>query len=424
MPTFSTFTLGCKVNQSETETIIQEISKYGFLWKPFTEVVDLYIINTCAVTSESSRKSRQIIRRAIRENSQALVAVTGCYAEISPEEILAIDGVDILQGQKDKHRLVEKIFKDPRFQNLDLKKCESCSSIKQRLHTRTFVKIQDGCNLYCAYCIVPLARGEPRSLPSEEILCFVERLLNSGTKEIVLTGVHLGKYGEDLRNGTNLVHLIKDIIEIDGKFRIRLSSLEPQEISHELIELIASSDKLCKHLNFPLQSGSDRILELMRRRYNREEYKSLVGEIRKKMPEIALTTDIMVGFPGEDDKDFNETVDLVKKIGFSKLHVFKFSPRPGTPASSYSPQVEEGEKKRRSRILIELGDELGKIYRQNFLGRIMEVMVEEEKEENIFCGVTDNYLRAYFKGNTKDLGEMKAIKLERLIQGGIWGLIA
>ncbi|PKM83549.1 MAG: tRNA (N(6)-L-threonylcarbamoyladenosine(37)-C(2))-methylthiotransferase MtaB, partial [Firmicutes bacterium HGW-Firmicutes-13] len=416
------YTLGCKVNQYETEALANLFRQGGYEVVDFSDKADVYVINTCTVTHLSDRKSRQMIRRAKKNNPEGIVAVMGCYAQIKWKDIRKIPGVDLILGTQDRLKVVELVEKiktgkldgvDKEI-NGDNKEYREAGELDKKTkqverktavtrgkpvvvvkelgnahfeemplgeiqRTRAFIKIEDGCEHFCTYCLVPHARGPVRSRDIENILADADRMAYHGAKEIVLTGVNLGAYGKDLEGDVSLAEVILKMQEISEIKRIRLSSLEPTDFTMELIETIEKSDKVCRHLHIPLQSGDDYILKKMNRRYEVDEYRKLVCYLRYLMPDLALTTDVMVGFPGEKEVNFNNTYEFVKEMAFSRLHVFKYSPRPGTPAGQFPDQVSPEDKDYRSRKLSELGSELSRQYSKRFVGRKVEVLFEEEK---------------------------------------------
>lgn len=418
------YTLGCKVNQYETDSLAGLFEQKGYEIVDFDEKADVYVINTCSVTNESARKSRKAIRRAVRKNPEAIVAVVGCYAQTETERIKKIPGVDVIIGtanRKDIIDLVEKArnAEKPLTVVRDIMKVdeyEKISPIGRTEKTRAFLKIQEGCSEFCSYCIIPYARGPVRSRDLKDIVLETQRLAREGFKEIVLTGINLVMYGRDLGN-TSLVDVIERVHGVKGIERIRLSSIEPMGITEDLITLLTSLPKICPHFHIPLQSGSDVILKKMNRRYTTREYEEIIQAIREKIPEASITTDIIVGFPGETQNEFQKTYCFAKKIKFSRIHVFKYSQRKGTPASRMKPQVSSEEKRRRSAVLIQLSEELEKDYIDRFIGRVMEVIVEKKVKEmeGFFEGLTDNYIRVVFplkRGKQGDLLKLRLIKRE------------
>ncbi|MCG9967043.1 tRNA (N(6)-L-threonylcarbamoyladenosine(37)-C(2))-methylthiotransferase MtaB [Pelotomaculum terephthalicicum JT] len=426
-------TLGCKVNQYESAVLAGTFRDRGYRLVEFEEEADIYIINTCTVTHLGDRKSRQLIRRAARTNPGALIAVTGCYAQVSPEEVLAIPGVDLVVGTKDRTKLVELVETAEKglmpvnaVSSLENDgEFEEIPALPLQERTRAYLKIQDGCNNFCTYCIVPYARGSLRSRRPERILEMARELTAAGYKEIVLTGIHTGSYGEDLADGVTLAGLLNRLVLIPGLSRVRLSSLEPNDITPELVEILAGSPVFCRHLHIPLQSGDDQVLRRMGRRYTAGEYTRLVNVLRENIPGLGLTTDVMAGFPGETDECYNNTYRLLKKSSFSKLHVFKYSPRPGTPAAGFTGQIEPAVKEARSRKLIGLGGQMAAGFAASLLGQVLEVLVERQYQEEagLYEGLTDNYVRALFPGSRELIGSIVKVKAEEVRGAAIKGRI-
>lgn len=400
-------TLGCKVNQYETDAMEKLFEKSGYNIVADSDMAEIYVINTCTVTNLSDRKSRQFIRRAKKINPESIIAVVGCYSQVSPDEVEKIDGVDVIIGTTERNKIVdlcEKAKRDKKRINIvrDIKEYyefEDISIEDIKSKTRAYIKIQDGCNQYCSYCIIPYARGPIRSRIIEDILTEAKRLSNAGFKEIVLTGIHVASYGKDLID-IDLGVLIEKISKIDGIERIRLSSVEQNLISREFLEKITKTKKVCDHFHLSLQSGSNTVLNRMNRKYTREEYKEKVKLIREYMPDAGITTDIIVGFPGETEEEFKETLDFVKDISFSKIHVFKYSKREGTPAARMKEQVDGRIKNERSKTLIDLGEDLSKSFNKKFVGNSLKVLYEENRQEDIYEGYTTNYIRV--KTRSKD----------------------
>ena len=385
-------TLGCKVNQVETENMIAEEIRNGNEIVDFDSPADVYVINTCTVTSVADQKSRQMIRRALK-NPTARVIVTGCYSNVAFDEISAIDPrIEI------------------RAKTIDFP-MNSTS-----YHTRAYLKIEDGCENFCSYCIIPLARGKIRSKKLSEIRNDVENLVSNGTQEIVLTGIHLGAYGRDL--GKNLADAVRACLEVQDLKRLRLSSLESVEFSSELLDLF-SDPRLCQHLHLPLQSGSDRILKLMKRPYDRKKFSYIIDGVREKVPRITLTTDVIVGFPGESDSDFRDTLNFCRDIGFAKIHVFPFSPRRGTPAFKFDNQIASEIKKSRVDQLLKLSRELEKKFHNDQIGRELEVLFEQRIDE--FSTGHDKFYSKVFTKNPVNLGKISKIKVESIFRDGVIG---
>jgi len=395
------FTLGCKVNQYETEAMMELFESRGYEVVGTDDRADVYVINTCTVTSLGDKKSRQFIRRAKRLNDEAIIGVVGCYSQVSPEEVEKIEGVNVIIGTNnrkqivdvvedinvwDKIVLVDDIMKVTEFEELKIE------TIKDK--TRAFLKIQEGCNQYCSYCIIPYARGPIRSRQPENIISEVKRLAENGFKEIVLTGIHVASYGKDLECVT-LTEVLKKVHEVEGIERIRLSSLEPRMFSDEFISAIKNMPKFCNHFHLSLQSGSDSVLKRMNRKYTTLEYANIVDRLREELDNPSFTTDIIVGFPGETNEEFEETYAFANRIGFSQIHVFKYSPREGTPASKMSDQVHGDVKSDRSSKLISLTQKMSDDYMESFIGQEVDVLLEGEYEQmpNYLEGLDDHYLR-------------------------------
>jgi threonylcarbamoyladenosine tRNA methylthiotransferase MtaB len=410
------YTLGCKVNQYETEAMAQLFKKRGYEIEDFQHKADIYIINSCTVTNESDRKSRQIIRRAIKQNPEAVVAVAGCYAQIASEKLKEITGLDLIIGTRDRGRIVELVEEAAERKNriciidniMDTRQFEPLEIEAFGEKTRAYVKIQEGCNQFCTYCIIPYARGPVRSRPVGEIVKEVQRLTANGYREIVLTGIHLGSYGTGLPEGTDLTEVIKAISSIPQLTRIRLSSIDSNDVTEGLIETMLSVPKFCRHLHIPLQSGDDGILQAMNRHYTVEQYKHLIKTLRERIPEIAITTDLIVGFPGETEEQFNNTYKSVQEIGFSRMHIFPYSPRQGTPAASFPNQLNKGIKEERSRIMHRLAEEMSKNYAQTYLGKQVGVLVEGNvgEQPNLWQGLTDTYLKVEFLAEQECAGKL------------------
>jgi threonylcarbamoyladenosine tRNA methylthiotransferase MtaB len=418
------FTLGCKTNQYESEAIASTFRHNGYETVPFEEQADVYIINTCTVTHLGDRKSRQIIRRAIKKNPDAVVAVTGCYAQTSADEVLQIPGVDLIVGTRDREKivdLVEQASMSPSPVNavkdiLTHRSFEELPILDYENRTRAFVKIQEGCNNFCSYCVIPYARGPLRSREPEKVLNEVKKLVDEGFGEIVLTGIHIGAFGAGLDEKIDLAGLVVKVALIPGLKRLRLGSVEPLDITPRLIRAIAEIRTVCRHLHIPMQSGDDHVLQRMKRNYNSFEFSRMVGAIRGQIPELAVTTDVIVGFPGETDEEFENTFDLVKDIGFSKTHVFKYSPRKGTPAAGYSDQVPAEVKDARSKRLIALDRENQRKFAARFIGDSVEVLAEQlvDKERDVWEGLTDNYLKVLFKSDEDLQGEFVEVRTVKL----------
>ena len=415
------YTLGCKVNQYETEAMEELFEKNGYKIVNENEVADIYVINTCTVTNLSDRKSRQFISRAKKNNKDALIAVVGCYSQVAPEEVSKIEGVDVIIGTTDRNKIVglcEKAKANKEKINIvrNIKAHKEFESIKIKdikSKTRAYIKIQDGCNQFCSYCIIPYARGPIRSRALDDILKETKNLAEAGFKEIVLTGIHVASYGKDIKN-ISLIEVLEEVGKIDKIERIRLSSIEPTLIDHEFMDRIVKIGKVCDHFHLSLQSGSPTVLKRMNRKYTPEQYKDIVNIIRQYMPNAGITTDIIVGFPGETDEEFNETYEFVKEIGFSRIHVFKYSPRRGTPAAKYEKQVDGNVKNIRSERLIYLGEELMKRFNSNFIDATLSVLLEEKskKDKDLMEGYTTNYIRVKAKKDLSLIGQIVDVKIK------------
>ncbi|MGO0060507.1 tRNA (N(6)-L-threonylcarbamoyladenosine(37)-C(2))-methylthiotransferase MtaB [Brevibacillus fluminis] len=427
MSTVAFHTLGCKVNSYETEAIWQLFEKNGYQRVDFEEdTADVYVINTCTVTNTGDKKSRQVIRRAIRRNPEAIIAVTGCYAQTSPKEIADIPGVDIVLGTQGRDKLLDyveqikaertpinavgNIMKARDFEELDV------PAFTDR--TRASLKIQEGCNNFCTFCIIPWARGLMRSRKPESVLEQARNLVAAGYLEIVLTGIHTGGYGEDLED-YNLAKLLVDLHQVEGLKRIRISSIEASQITDEVISVIDGSDLICRHLHVPLQAGDDDVLKRMRRKYTTAEFREKMVKVRKALPGVALTTDVIVGFPGETEEQFVNGYNFIKEIGFAELHVFPYSMRTGTPAARMEDQVPEEIKRERVAKLIALNnEELTINYGKQFVGDVLEVIPErlykEDPESGMLMGYSDNYLNIVFPGTEDMIGKVCKVRLDEV----------
>ncbi|CAM3701131.1 tRNA (N(6)-L-threonylcarbamoyladenosine(37)-C(2))-methylthiotransferase MtaB [Cytobacillus oceanisediminis] len=425
MPAVAFHTLGCKVNHYETEAIWQLFKEAGYERTDFESVSDVYVINTCTVTNTGDKKSRQVIRRAIRKNPDAVICVTGCYAQTSPAEIMAIPGVDIVVGTQDRVKMLEyieqykqerqpingvgNIMKNRVYEELDV------PAFTDR--TRASLKIQEGCNNFCTFCIIPWARGLMRSRDPQEVIRQAQQLVDAGYKEIVLTGIHTGGYGEDMKD-YNLAMLLKDLEEqVAGLKRLRISSIEASQITDEVIEVMDQSKVVVRHLHIPLQSGSNTVLKRMRRKYTMEFFAERLDRLKEALPGLAVTSDVIVGFPGETEEEFMETYNFIKDHKFSELHVFPYSKRTGTPAARMDDQIDEEVKNERVHRLIALSDQLAKEYASQHEGEVLEVIPEESfkdsPDNNLFVGYTDNYLKVVFPATEDMIGQIVKIKITK-----------
>lgn len=427
MKSVAFFTLGCKVNQAETAAMRQLFEKAGYSPVDFDSTADVYVINTCTVTNLGDRKSRQAARRARRRNPAAVVVVTGCYAQISPEEVMAIPEVDLVVGTHAREslpRLAEEA-RNGRFNYVrpltEKQGFENLPAAQAGERTRAFLKVQEGCRQFCSYCIVPYARGPLYSSPAKATIQEAERLAREGFLEIVLTGVHLGSYGTDLPDKPALSDLLAGLIRVEGIKRIRLSSLEPTEITPALVEVMAAEPKICPHLHIPLQSGDDAVLKRMNRKYAASDFLCLVQWLRSAIPDLALTTDVIVGFPGETGDNFGRTVAVIRHAGFSRLHVFPFSPRRGTPAACFPDQVPSRVKEERSRHLIKLGKELAARFNARFIGQKAEVLFEEEARPGVWAGLTPHYVRVEVTSPLEVRGRLAEVLVTGTSRDFLWG---
>jgi threonylcarbamoyladenosine tRNA methylthiotransferase MtaB len=425
LSTVAFHTLGCKVNHYETEAIWQLFQEAGYNREEFNKNSDVYVINTCTVTNTGDKKSRQVIRRAIRNNPDAVICVTGCYAQTSPAEIMAIPGVDIVVGTQDRSKLlgliaeyraerqpinaVRNIMKNRVYEELDV------PAFTDR--TRASLKIQEGCNNFCTFCIIPWARGLMRSRDPKEVIRQAQQLVDAGYLEIVLTGIHTGGYGEDLKD-YNLAALLRDLeSQVNGLKRLRISSIEASQLTDEVIEVLNNSSIIVRHLHIPIQSGSNTVLKRMRRKYTMEFFAERLDRLREALPHLAITSDVIVGFPGETEEEFMETYNFIRDQHFSELHVFPYSMRTGTPAARMTDQIDENVKNERVHRLIELNDQLAKQYASSFEGEVLEVIPEEkyklDPESGLYEGYSDNYLKVVFPADETMVGQIVRVKLTK-----------
>jgi threonylcarbamoyladenosine tRNA methylthiotransferase MtaB len=496
--TFAVATLGCKVNQADSEAISEQMNAAGFEQRDFNDIADVYIVNTCTVTHLGDRSSRQLIAQAHRRHPDALLVVTGCYAEINPQAVAALPGVDLVIGNQQKHRLVESILQAKQSEVTAIEACEqgeqSYESDRQgyiypttssvlparygendsrsrpvplsldMLHigsdhaldmetdevqpenparlspfspngagehagaafsrTRVQMKVQDGCNNRCTYCIVPTVRGKSRSRSIASVVEHVRRKARAGYKEVVLTGIHLGDYHPEGQESQDLGDLIAALLRETDIPRIRVSSLEPEDFRLEWLELW-HDPRMCRHLHLPMQSGSDAILRRMARRYNSARYRTIVTEAKRLVPGIAISTDIITGFPGESDEDFERTYQLALELEFAKMHVFRFSPRQGTAAARMRGQIKEEIKKARSERLLKLNEEHSRLFRSRFLGQCCQVLIEQQ-HHGVWEGLTDNYIRVEVHGLPENpqgwQHQLVHARLMHLIDDGVYGL--
>jgi len=426
--TFSVVTLGCKTNQFESISMEEKLVAAGYRSVPFEDGADLVVVNTCTVTTATDSQSRNLIRRARRMNPACRVIVTGCYAQVDPEAIRTIPGVSVVLGNDDKKDLVKYLEIDPIEPLIEVSDIQSVidavpheiSSFAER--SRAFVQIQNGCNAYCSYCIIPYARGRSRSAPPAQVMEQVRRLVENGYPEIVLTGIHIGAYGVDLQPASSLVELIRRIDAETLAHRLRLGSIEPNEISDELIELIAGSDIVCPHLHIPLQAGDDDVLKRMNRHYSTEDFSHLINSVSSRLPDVAFGFDVITGFPGESETEFANTLRLINSLPAAFLHVFPFSRRPGTPAADMAGQVPGDVARQRATILRQLGLEKQKQYAERFIGQTLEVVVEGGASKEGLCkGLTRHYLPVRFKRSCRDVGRLAQVKVMEWTDDHLYG---
>ena len=428
------YTLGCKVNQSDTASMEGIFRRAGYEVVDFGSPADVYLINTCVVTNTGQRKSRQIINRAVRHNPLSLIVVTGCYPQTAPEEVRAIAGVDVIIGNQERARIVELVE-----QALENKQTEILDNVQKMTvdtkfeelgvgtetdKTRAFLKIQEGCNQYCTYCIIPYARGPLRSRSLESIRSEVAKLVEAGYKEVVLIGIHLGCYGKELaKEGKHitLYDAVQAVLSVEGMCRVRLGSLESVEVEPRLLELMANEPRLCKHLHLPLQSGCDKILQAMHRPYDTARFTQLLQQIRAQVPDVAITTDIIVGFPGETEEDFATTLAFAEKCGFAKMHIFPYSKRKGTPAEKMPNQVDEAVKGERAARLAAVDEKLHQAMLKQMVGKTEEVLFEQPVDAVHMEGLCGPYLRVVVPGTEELSNTIANVKITGIVDDWLTG---
>ena len=419
MKTVAFHNLGCKVNTYESNAMLKIFNDAGYQEVDFKQLADVYVINTCTVTNTGDSKSRQMIRKAIRKNPQATICVVGCYSQIAPEEIEQIEGVGVVLGTQYRQEIVKYVNEYLETGKMNLKKFEDLN-IDRFKNTRAFLKIQDGCNNFCTYCIIPYARGRVRSRDKDSVLNQAQRLVANGYVEIVLTGIHTAGYGEDLED-YSFYDLLVDLVKIEGLKRLRISSIETSQISDEIIELIGSNEIIVDHLHVPLQAGCDETLRRMNRKYTTNQYLEKINKIRSYLPNIAFTTDVIVGFPGETDEEFDETYNFIKKVNYSELHVFPYSPRKNTPAAKMPNQVNDQIKHDRSNRLLALSKELNRDFALKQIGKSLKVLFEKRDGEYLI-GHASDYLKVKVKTDRDMIGEIVDIKIDRydgMLEGSV-----
>ena len=415
-------TLGCKVNIYESEYIINILKENGYQIVDFDSKADIYIINTCTVTNTSDKKSEKMIKRARKQNKDAIIIAMGCHAQIKGDNIDA----DIIIGNKDKSKIISLIEeyqenknKIKRIYNLDNISFEDMYISSFNSHTRAFVKIQDGCDAFCSYCIIPYARGPIRSKDPKTVIKEITSLVENGYKEIILTGIHTGKYGKDINY--TFEQLLKEIIKIKNLYRIRISSIEINELTDPILDLIKDNKIIAKHLHIPLQSGSDKILKLMDRKYDLKFYKDRIEKIRKMIKDVSITTDLIVGFPNEDEKDMEDTLKFIKEIKFTKIHTFPYSKREGTKAASMENQIDETIKRKRVKTVLELSDQLEQDFYQSKLNKTEELIIEQTKDGKSY-GYTSNYIKVEIDSPLKP-NEVISVKINKVNNKKVTGKI-
>lgn len=392
------------MNQYETNSMIQKFIERRYEVVEATEKADIYIVNTCTVTNMSDRKSRQMLRRVKEQNQEAIIVAVGCYVQVAKEEIQKIEEIDLILGNNEKKEIVE-IVEKYKEENKKQSKIQDVMQQKEYVElgettytekTRAVIKVQDGCDRFCSYCIIPYARGRVRSRKPENILKEIKKIAQKGIQEVVITGIHIASYGKDFKEKYRLIDLLEEIEQIEGIQRIRLGSIEPLLITEEFVQRLSKLEKICHHFHLSLQSGCDETLKRMNRKYTIEEFKEIVKRLRKTYQDVILTTDIIVGFPGENQKEFETTYQFLKEIKFYKMHVFKYSPRKGTKAAEMKGQIDGKVKEERSQKLLELSDQNQKEYNKTYIGQEVEVLWEEEKN-GYYQGHTKNYILAWIK---------------------------
>ncbi|AWI03319.1 tRNA (N(6)-L-threonylcarbamoyladenosine(37)-C(2))-methylthiotransferase MtaB [Clostridium drakei] len=424
-------TLGCRVNKYETEAMIEKFIKDGYEVVHFEEYADVYVINTCTVTNMGDKKSRQMIHRARRENEDAVIAVVGCYSQIASEEVSQIDGVDVVLGTRNKGEIVYWVnrVREERKQVVEVKEVMKNNAFEElniesyQDKTRAFLKIQDGCNRFCSYCLIPFARGAVCSKPPEKVISEVKELAAHGFKEIILSGIHTASYGVDLEEKCSLLSVLEQIDKIPGIERVRIGSIDPQFFTEGVIERISVLKKLCPHFHLSLQSGCNETLKRMNRRYTAGEYEKIVEDLRYNINDVSITTDIIVGFPGETKEEFNTTYEFLKRIKLSKIHVFKYSPRKGTKAAEMKNSVDGNIKDERSRKLIELDKIMEEEFMKKFLERNMKVLYEQKcnNSKDLYEGYTPNYIKVISESQKDISGSIKNTEIVQTKNGALEG---
>ena len=425
MKKVSFYTLGCKVNQYETNAMAQKFKEAGYeIVDVNDDISDICVVNTCTVTNMSDRKSRQILRKVKEKNQDAIIAAVGCYAQVAKDDLQKMPEIDIVLGNEEKANIVKYVEefisnKDNKIVEIEdiasKKEFEDMGQITYTEKTRAVIKVQDGCNQFCSYCIIPYARGRVRSRKMDSIIQEITQIAQKGIKEVVITGIHVASYGRDFENENGLIELLEKINEIDGIHRIRLGSLEPKIITEEFMQRLIKLEKMCHHFHLSLQSGCDDTLKRMNRKYNTAEIKEIVERLRRYYDDVILTTDIIVGFPGETEEEFEKTYQFLKEIKLYKMHVFQYSPRKGTRAAVMPNQVDGNIKEERSRKLIELSNENQKRYNEMLIGKEVEVLFEDqaiEEKKKYFKGHTQNYILVKYETDENLENTLKSVKIK------------
>ena len=416
------YTLGCKLNFSETSTIGRQLSEIGFEKTEFNNSADLYVINTCSVTENANRECRRIIRKAKKNSPNALVAVTGCFAQLKPKEISSIEGVDIVLGANEKFNLPKILnqinIKEEKIHGCEIDNLDYFSSYSLNERSRSFMKIQDGCNYPCTYCTIPLARGKSRSDSIKNIIKNAQEIAEKGIKEIVITGVNIGDF-KDKDTGQNFTALIKKLDKIEGIERYRISSIEPNLITDEIIEIVKKSSKFMPHFHIPLQSGSDVILGKMKRRYQTKLYREKITKIVKEINDVCIGADVIVGFPGETQEEFNKTISFIKELPLSYLHVFTYSERENTLAIEMKGEVKKQERAKRSKQLRIISEKLKRAFYQKYINTKHTALFEKENKEGMLYGFTDNYIKIKVKHEDRICQSKKEVMLNEIDTDGV-----
>ncbi len=420
-------TLGCKTNQFESAAIAESLSKNGFQIVPFSDSADIYVINTCTVTAKSDAESRRLVRRARKQNSAARIVVTGCYAQLAFDEIRNLPGVNIVLGNNEKKEIAELLGKTRDEQLVlvsDISRQQQAEGVKLETfaeHTRAFLQIQNGCEAFCSYCIVPHVRGKSRSVTMDDAVDGVNTFTEKGFKEVVLTGIHLGAYGLDFSPPRNLLDLLHAIEDRTSVTRLRIGSLEPAEVHDSLIDFFAASRIICPHLHIPLQSGDDQVLARMNRNYTTRFYRGVIEKLLSAIPDLCIGTDVIAGFPGESDRDFENTVQFLESLPLAYFHVFPFSPRQQTPAATMSGKVKESVIRERARILRKLSDLKKEKYYRSFVGRELQVLVQGKEPDGGFKGLSRNYIPVGIGGTGCSINSEVTVRVRELGKDSVRG---